>query len=180
MTAEERSILEALDKLVRLSEVRAQIDPIVERVRLDLAGKPQAVMAWEPIPLTLYGDALPPGIRSSWVFILRRGANTGAERHPNSHQRMMSFHGVGDLQVRADFDSQWESHVLENDPKASLERRWVSIPQNVWHRPVVADEADWVVISFHTVPAEELIEERPDPTSATGARQMVYLAEDES
>ena len=32
---------------------------------------------------------------------------------------------------------------------------------------------DWIVVSFHTVPAEELIEERP------GAKQMLYASEDE-
>jgi hypothetical protein len=180
MTPEERSILSELDSAVLSENVRAQILPIVERVRKDLAAKPEEVMAWEPIPLSLYGDTLPPSIRSSWVFILRRGTNTGAERHPNSHQRMMSFLGVGDLQIRADPSSRWRSHVLENDPKAPLETRWVSIPQNVWHQPVVSNGADWVVVSFHTVPAEELIEERPDPTSPTGARQMVYLEKDES
>jgi hypothetical protein len=180
MTPEERSILNELDSALLSKKVRAQILPIVERVRSDLAAKPQEVMAWEPIPLALYGDALPPSIRSSWVFILRRGTNTGAERHPNSHQRMMSFLGVGDLQIRAHSSSRWRSHVLENEPNAPLERRWVSIPQNVWHQPVVAAGADWVVVSFHTVPAEELIEERPDPTSATGARQMIYLENDKS
>lgn len=175
MTDEEQSILKELDRIVQSAAFHARILPIIERVRIDLATKPKAVMAWEPIPLTLYGDALPPGIRSSWVFILRRGTNTGPERHPNSHQRMMSFAGVGDMQIRADADSPWRSQVLKNDPEASWETRWISISQNVWHQPVVAEGADWVVVSFHTVPAEELIEERPDPTSATGARQMLYL-----
>lgn len=175
MTTSERSILEDLDTLLRSNEVRAEILPVVERVRLDLAQRPDAVMAWEPISLETFGDALPAGVRSSWVFILRAGSNTGAERHPNSHQRMMSFDGAGDLQVRSGLNSPWQSNGLASDPGASLERRWVSIPQNVWHRPVVAKDADWVVVSFHTVPAEELIEERPDPGSADGTKQMVYL-----
>ena len=29
------------------------------------------------------------------------------------------------------------------------------IPQNVWHRPVVGGDADWTVVSFHTVVASE-------------------------
>jgi len=102
--------------------------------------------------------------------------NTGAECHPNSHQRMMSFEGAGDMQVRAGLESSWQSNVLGNDPKAPLERRWVSIPQNIWHQPVVPKGADWVVVSFHTIPAEELIEERPDLGSAVGTKQMVYLS----
>ena len=198
MTLDDRAILQALDAILRSEKVRAQIQPIVERVGADLATKTQALMAWEPIPLSIYGNALPAVIRSSWVFILRAGANTGAERHPNSHQRMMSWEGSGDMQVgedqqrsdvvrlravatasqggqMSDINIHWQSNVLVSDPDAPLERRWISIPENVWHRPVVSKEADWVVVSFHTVPAEELIEERPSEDGVSGTRQMRYL-----
>ena len=40
---------------------------------------------------------------------------------------------------------------------------------------VIDAEADWAVVSFHTVPAEELIEERPDDSREAGTRQMKYL-----
>src|SRR6266446_4581413 len=99
MTADERLVLQQLDRIVRSEQVRAQILPIVERVRAELTRKQDTLMVWEPISLTLFGDALPAAIHSGWVFILRAGANTGAERHPNSHQRMMSFEGTGDLQT---------------------------------------------------------------------------------
>jgi hypothetical protein len=189
MTAEERSLLEALDTIVGSEEIRAQIYSIVERVRTELARNKTAQMTWEPIPLTIYGGTLPSGIRSSWVFVLRGGATTGAERHPNSHQRMMSFEAAGDLQVRArhgtspsirrtglaDGEEQWQSNLLVSELGAPLERRWISIPRNVWHQVVVPEGSDWVVISFHTVPAEELIEERPDAGNAGGTTQMLYL-----
>jgi len=179
VTREERSLLETLDKIVRSEKVHAQILPILERVRNELAWKPNTLMAWEPIALETFG-ALPPAIRSGWVFILRAGSDTGAERHPNSHQRMMSFDGTGDLktdaksaenEVQTESEIVWQSNVLVSDPQAPLERRWVSIPQNIWHRPVIPKGADWVVVSFHTVPATELIEERP------GAKQMFYASE---
>ena len=67
MTKEERSLLETLDKIVRSEKVRAQILPIVERVRADLVRKPDTLMAWEAIALETFG-ALPPAIRSGWVF----------------------------------------------------------------------------------------------------------------
>jgi hypothetical protein len=60
---------------------------------------------------------------------------------------------------------------LVSDFDAPLERRWTSIPRNVWHRPVIPKGANWVVVSFHTVPAIELVEERP------GAKQMFYESE---
>ena len=176
MTREERILLETLDEVVRSDKVRAQILPIVERVRADLAQRSNALMAWEPVALETFG-ALPPAIRSGWVFILRARTDTGAERHPNSHQRMMTFDGSGDMKIDAkgthhdvaiESEIVWRSNVLLSDPKARLEQRWISIPQNVWHRPVVGKDADWVVVSFHTVRAEELIEERP------GAKRMLY------
>jgi hypothetical protein len=116
---------------------------------------------------------LPPFIRSSWVFILRAGATTGAERHPNSHQRVMSFRGKGDLQTGG--EGKWQSHHLNSNRDEDMEQRWLSIPTNVWHQADVSD-VDWVVVSFHTVPAEELIEERPDKTDASRTQQRKYVA----
>ena len=172
MSPQERLILESLDTLLQSDAVRAGIDPIVKRVERKLAQDHAAAMAWEPIPLSIYGESLPPFIRSSWVFILRARATTGAERHPNSHQRMISFRGTGDLQTGG--EGRWQSNLLISDRDADLEQRWVSIPQNVWHQAVVPD-ADWVVVSFHTVPAEELIEERPDTEDANRTRRRKYV-----
>ena len=173
MTEEERSHLEALDTALRSDSVRGHIRSIVVRVREQLARKKDALMSWEPFPLDVLATTLPPEIRSAWVFVLRAGADTGAERHPNSHQRMMSFEGDGDLQTGE--PGRWKSNVLVSDPDAPLERRWISIPKNVWHRPVINAATDWAVVSFHTVLAEELIEERPDDSRETGTRQMKYL-----
>jgi hypothetical protein len=173
MTPSERAHLEVLDSILSSIEVRQRIEPIITRVRADLAHRREALMCWEPISLELFRRALPASIRSSWVFVLRAGADTGAERHPNSHQRMMSVHGTGDLQT--EYDGKWRSNRLVSDPDASLEARWISIPPNVWHRPIIGDKQDWAVISFHTVPADELIEERAAPETTSGSRQMRYL-----
>jgi len=175
MEPEERARLEKLDTIVRSDELRAEIGPIVDRVCTALSQKPEALMTWESIPLEIFGEGLPPGIRSGWIFVLRAGADTGAERHSNSHQRMMTLHGSGDMRVRADVaSSTWESNVLVSEPSAPQERRWISIPPNVWHRPVVGRDGDWVVISFHTVAAEELIEEKMDESGA-GTKQKKYV-----
>ena len=176
MSSDEQFLLEALDGMLGSQAVRAQIDPIVERVKQKLASEPTAAMAWEPISLSIYGDALPALIRSSWVFILRAGAITGAERHPNSQQRMMSYRATGDLQTGG--EGKWQSNPLISDPGASLERRWISVPPNVWHQAVVGDR-DWVVVSFHTVLAHELIEERPAAEDAYRAHQRHYVASEQ-
>ena len=179
MTTEERAILVGLDQILRSEKVRTLIRPVVKRVHARLSREIGALMAWKPIPLTIYGGALPGAIKSSWVFVLRAGANTGAERHPNSHQRMMSLQGSGDMQVQdgssVPNDEDWQSNILISDSDAPLEKRWISIPLNFWHQPVISKETDWVVVSFHTVPAEELIEERPESSGQERTKQMRYL-----
>ncbi len=148
-----------LDELLHRAAIRAAIDPLASRVLAQLDADALAPLAWESIPLGLYGDTLPRFIRSSWVFVLRGNSASGAERHPNSHQRVMSYRGVGDLQVF--IDGEWRSHVLGDNPQAPVRSRWASIPHDTWHQAVVAGP-HWVVVSFHTVPDHELIEERPD------------------
>ena len=175
MTPGERMRLESIDAVLQSETVREQIRQIIERVRAELARKKEVLMTWEPIPLSVFGRGLPREIRSAWVFVLRAGADTGAERHPNSHQRMMSFGGSGDMQTGE--LGQWQSNVLVSNPEARLEERWISIPQNAWHRPVVGADEDWTVVSFHTVLAEELIEEKPGGSSKDGTKQMKYLAQ---
>jgi hypothetical protein len=195
MSATEREILVELDQILRSEKVRTLVRPVAERVRAKLSRETEALMTWEPIPLTIYGSALPDVIKSSWVFVLRAGVDTGAERHPNSHQRMNSFQGTGDMRVQdqdppndearmrndeirpenAEPSGNWKSNLLISDWDAPLEKRWISIPQNVWHQPVISKEADWVVVSFHTVPAEELIEERPESAGTERTKQMRYL-----
>lgn len=169
MDRTERAILETLDAAVR--SAASAIEPIVASVDRRLLDGPDEVLAWEAIPLERYPIPLPPSIRSSWVFVLRAGLTTGAERHPNSHQRMMSYRGRGDFQTHD--GREWCSHHLTSDPSAPLPRRWISIPPNVWHQGVVGP-AHWAVVSFHTVLEHELIEERPGVGVADPPRQRRY------
>lgn len=163
-------ILRALDQAVNTDAVARHIANALPALELRLRVDPTAIMSWEPIPLTVYG-LLPPEIRSSWIFVLRKGITTGAERHPNSHQRMMSYRGCGDFPTQ--HDGVWESHVLTSDRSAPIADRWVSIPPYTWHQGIVDPAEHWVVVSFHTVVASELIEERP--TSDGGVEGKHYL-----
>jgi hypothetical protein len=56
----ERARLEKLDAIVRSDELRAEIGPIVDRVCTALSQKLEALMTWEPIPLEIFGEGLPP------------------------------------------------------------------------------------------------------------------------
>ena len=171
MDQEESGILEALDLAVRSEAITSKIDAIVARVEEKLRERPNDVLAWEPIPLNFYTAPLPETIRSSWVFILRANTTTGAERHPNSHQRMMSYRGSGDFQTRLEGD--WRSHLLKSDQTLPTAERWISVPPNVWHQGVVTEE-NWVVVSFHTAAEHELIEERPVAEAKDAVIQRKY------
>ena len=70
----------------------------------------------------------------------------------------MSYRGSADMQTWN--GSTWVSHVLKSEPGAPFEQRWLSIPINTWHKPMMGD-GNWVVVSFHTAADDELIEERP-------------------
>jgi hypothetical protein len=150
-------MLESLEAAVRSRAASARVAEVLERVERQLAAS-GAPMAWEVVPLALFDRALPEGIRSCWVFVIRAGAETGAERHPNSHQRTLSLTGRGEFQVRE--SGRWIERPLVSEADAPPERRWLSIPPNTWHRLYMGG-ASWGMISFHTVPARELIEERP-------------------
>ncbi len=174
MDKEELRVLQILDAVVGQTHVRTMINSMALRVEEKLAGNSGDLLAYEPIQLTAYGRRLPNMIRSSWVFAIRARASTGAERHPNSHQRMMSYRGSGDLQTRT--EDYWDTNWLVSDLGAQLERRWISIPPNTWHQAVVPGK-NWIVISFHTVPEHELIEERPDQDNAEMTKQRRYVQE---
>src|SRR5438552_18543262 len=122
MDRREKELLLAIDTVVRKNYVWEMLDSIVAGVEQKLAGEDNALMAWEPVPLYLYGEKFPDTILSSWIFILRAGATTGAERHPNSCQRMISYRGNGDIQVWS--RDRWRSNLLVSDLEADLESRW--------------------------------------------------------
>jgi len=132
MDKEELKILQVLDVITGQESVSAMIASVVLRVERNLSWDLGALLAWEPVPLATYGQRLSNMIRSSWVFVLRAQANTGAERHPNSHQRMMSYRGSGDLQIWT--GERWCSNPLVSDSEARIENRWISIPPNMWHQ----------------------------------------------
>ena len=167
----ERTILQTLDDLVDQESVRSVLDAVSRRLEDDLDADPSSLLAWEPIDLSVYGRPVPPGIRSSWVFVLRAHTVSGAERHPNSIQRVMSYRGAADLQTRP--DNRWISNRLVSQRDAALGDRWLSIPAGVWHQGVM-DDGNWVVVSFHTVLAEDLIEERP-AVAGDGTRKRNYI-----
>lgn len=168
----ELHILVSIDEALRSREIRESVEALARELRTELEKERGKALVWRSIPLSLFGGGLPPQIRSSWVFGIRAACETGAERHPRSHQRMMSFAETGDLQV---WDGKrWISRKLLSDPGEKIGKRWISIPPGTWHQ-AVADDATWIVVSFHTVRDNELVEERPDPDDPVITHKRTYL-----
>jgi hypothetical protein len=169
---DECAVLEELDRRLGASEVQSILDDVTARLERRLDRDKDTPSAYEPIPLEVYGPHPPGGVRSSWIFALRRGRTSVAERHPNSRQRMTSYRNEGDVQTFE--DGRWVSHSLAGRASAPLGERWLSIPPNVWHRVRVAEPAHWSVVSFHTVDVEELIEETPVGDDGSTTRRRRY------
>ena len=171
MDQNEIKLLQHLDELLQTSRVASRLNAIADRVESNFRNSSEP-LAWEDVPLEIYGENLPSEIRSSWVFLLRAGSNSGAERHPNSHQRVTAWRGSADFQVWS--DDQWKSNILRPNFNRPVEERWASIPVNTWHQAVVGPGNHWIVVSFHTAKTEELIEERPDPNGSGKFHQRIY------
>src|SRR5262245_59618465 len=157
MTTSVDEVLRELDEIVRADSASALLRETLARVLQELDAS-DSVMAWEVVPLEAFKGAVPETIRSCWMFVIRAGAHTGAERHPNSHQRSFSLTGKGTFEL---FDGKtWRAHPLVSAGDASGEQRSVSIPPSTLHRLFVGAKP-WWRSPFHTVAAEYLIEERP-------------------
>ena len=161
----ERETLKNLDVILREDRIRKELDAVADKLVAGLNEKPGQQLAKDLVPLDLFGEKLPGDIRACWVYLMRAPCSTGAERHPNSHQRTISYRGKGDFQSRqipvmGDL-SEWKSNLLSSDLFNRLEFRWISIPPNNWHK-AIASEGDWVMVSFHTAPENELIQEHPE------------------
>jgi hypothetical protein len=161
MNVADDPVLPALNEAVRSDLAAATLEATLERALRQLDASAE-LMAWETIPLSFFPTDLPESILSCWIFVIRAGAATEAERHPNSHQRSFSLVGSGTFELRA--GTNWHSHPLKSTDDTSIEQRWVSIPPSTWHRLFVGSVA-WGMVSFHTVAPESLIEEKPVDTN---------------
>src|SRR5436309_1778708 len=144
LVMEEEKLLGTLDSIVRQPEIAQLIQDSIARLKKKLKANPNELFVWETIPLSHFSERLPELINSCWIFLIRSGLPPEKHRHPNSRQRTLSWQGSGDLQVSR--RGRWSSNPLVSNPETSLQERWVSIPANAWHRPVVT--SDWAVVSF--------------------------------
>lgn len=155
MKRDERAVLKQLDKLVQESDLSLEIRQSRELLKHD----PYLLAGTVPVSLSKFKESLPAGIGSARIFILRANTQFKTERHPNSRQRVISLEGTGKIVVNDKASPRTQN--LTSSPDALLEERWASVSPNVWHQPQ-ANAQDWVVLTFHQVPENELIDEYLD------------------
>lgn len=141
--------LRALDELVG-SALRDQIREGVSAAAAMIAsgGEP---FGWHFLDFA--GVELPWGIRSGAVFVLPAGSRPDAHRHPNSVQHMRVLSGSARLTLSGK-DGPASDEVIDVGDR----RVWVVIATDVVHGFAVAETGDLEVVSFHTVPANEIVE----------------------
>lgn len=144
--------LELLSRAVESLLAQEAVAAAVERLKLELA-RTAGSFVWESVDLGSIHCELPQGIRSGWIFLLRRDVPSGAHYHPNSVQHMVMVHGKGMSNV----GDVLRPMVPVASPEASLRDKWFIIAQGVPHEFTPEGE-DMVVVSFHTCPADELLE----------------------
>jgi hypothetical protein len=158
-------------RALKSPHIRQAIAPTVARVQSALSALPDQPQAWEPLPLGSLGLTIPPAIQSCWIFVLRAGATFGAERHPNSHQRTVALAGTALFEIF--IGGAWSPWPVDGAPGASELGSTISIPPSVWHRIEIGPE-NFVSVSFHTVRADQLIEETPVGDDLSTTRQRLY------
>lgn len=144
--------LELLSRAVESLLRQEAFAAVVERLELDLA-RSDRTFVWRSVDLGSIRCELPQGIRSGWIFLLRRDVPSGAHYHPNSVQHMVMVRGKGIANVGCEVTAM----VPFASREASLAEKWLVIGHNVAHEFTPAGE-NMIVVSFHTCPADELVE----------------------
>ena len=165
LTTQFGSTLRALDTLLE-GALRPQIAEAVEAARRMLATSREP-FGWRFIDLGARN--LPDGIRSGAVFVLPAGTTPPGHHHPNSIQHMRVLAGRAVVTLRS------RERTAQQDPvrySVGTERPWLVIPRGVVHQLEVLPEGELVVLSFHTVAEEDLLE-----VSAAGERTYTDPAE---
>ena len=104
-----------------------------------------------PLADRLVRGRLPSGIASAWVFVLRANHLNPAHLHPNSTQYTAAIRGGG-----TGFFGK-EELALRNFDAAHPDETLYVIPPGTAHAFATGSEG-LVVVSFHTVAPEELLE----------------------
>jgi hypothetical protein len=144
--------LEKLNSAVELLVNRETFLRTVDHLSTEI-NRSREPFVWSVIDLSSIEFELPEGIRSCWVFVLKKDISSGCHYHPNSIQHMAMIKGQGMSKVSGDYKRM----VQFGSSSASLADKWLVIDQGVGHE-FFPEKEHMVVVSFHTCAATELEE----------------------
>jgi len=89
------------------------------------------------------------------VYGARAGNKGKVERHPNSFQSMKTVQGNAITRV---FDAKGNYVDQITDAASDEMNKWSFVQENTWHQPIAGNE-NWIAVTFHSSPADSLIDE---------------------
>jgi len=143
-----QNLNDAVEQIVK----QKTFSEMVEGLKKDL-NYTEEPFVWSVIDLGAVNCALPEQIKSSWVFVLKRGVPSGCHYHPNSIQHMVMIEGQGQSSI----GNLRKEMVRFGTPDQPPETVWYVIDAGVPHE-FFPEETEMVVVSFHTCEARELEE----------------------
>ncbi len=138
----------ALTTVVRLLLSDETVQHVIHRLKEEI-GNAAEPFIWHCIDPADYQQLLPIDIRSIWIFVLKKDVPSIEHFHPNSTQYTVMVEGKGRVKLAGEFTPL---RNFEEDTTS-----WLVIPPHTNHE-FYPEGDDIVVISFHTVPADQLIE----------------------
>jgi len=145
-------LLRQLNDAVAEVTARAAFHRVVDELKSQLQHTSEPFV-WSTIDLQSLTSPLPDGIRSGWIFVLKRDVSSGCHYHPNSVQHMVMIEGEGTSNV-GNVSAEMKRF---GEQGRSLDETWYVIPEGVPHE-FFPRGRDVVVVSFHTCDSEELEE----------------------
>src|SRR5262249_39711555 len=148
MNADLEKLTTAVEFLLNRKTFLATIEQLSEEINHS-----EEAFVWSVIDLSSIAPELPEGIRSSWIFVLKKDVSSGCHYHPNSIQHMVTIKGQGMSKVGGKYSRLFQ-FGSSND---SIADKWLVIDKGVPHEFFPENE-NMVVVSFHTREASELEE----------------------
>jgi mannose-6-phosphate isomerase-like protein (cupin superfamily) len=144
--------LQHLNDAVAELVTRPAIHRVVDTLKQQLQHTSEPFV-WSTIDLESIATPLPAGIKSGWIFVLRKDVSSGCHYHPNSIQHMVMIEGEGTSKVGTVAGEMKKF----GEPNGSPAETWYVIPRGVTHE-FFPQGKDVVVVSFHTCSPDELEE----------------------
>lgn len=120
--------LEKLNTAVEFLVNRKTFLETIEQLSEDIK-RSQGSFVWSVIKLTSIECELPEGIRSSWIFVLKKDISSGCHYHPNSIQHMVTIKGQGMSKVAGEY----KRIVQFGSSNGSLADKWLVIGKGIPH-----------------------------------------------